>query len=38
MKLLPQSPTRFRSNQNIENNPMHSSRPVAGMCDASDTI
>ena len=24
--------------KNIENNPMHSNRPVAGMCDASDTI
>jgi hypothetical protein len=25
-------------NKNIENNPMQSSRPVAGMCDASDDI
>jgi hypothetical protein len=24
--------------KNIENNPMQSSRPVVGMCDASDTI
>jgi hypothetical protein len=25
-------------NQNIENNPVQSNRPVAGMCDAGDTI
>jgi len=37
--LLPlQSGTRSRPTKNIENNPMQSSRPVAGMRDASDTI
>jgi hypothetical protein len=40
MKLLPlQGRTRFSlPTKNIENNPMQSSRPVAGMCGASDTI
>jgi hypothetical protein len=40
MKLLPlQSPTRFPlPTKNIENNPMQSSNPVAGMRDASDSI
>jgi hypothetical protein len=40
MKLVPrQSSTRFSlPTKNIENNPMQSSGPVAGMCDASDDI
>jgi hypothetical protein len=33
-----QSSTGPAPNKNIENNPMHSSMAVAGMCDASDTI
>jgi hypothetical protein len=39
MKLSPrQSSTVLAPNQNIENNPMQSSRPVAGTGDAGDTI
>jgi hypothetical protein len=40
MKLLPlHSSARFSlPNKNIENNPMHSKGPFAGMCDARGTI
>jgi hypothetical protein len=40
MKRLPhQNPTRFSpQNKNIENNPMHSSRPAASIGDAVDRI
>jgi hypothetical protein len=40
MTRLPgQNPTRYSvPNQNIENNPMQSSRPAAGMGDAGDWI